>query len=307
MSRPTIALIFNPAARGDKAARFRKWLGQLPADVALLETFAPGSATGLARQAVKDGFRTVVASGGDGTINEVVNGLGQAPRALGQVRLGILPLGTMNVFARELGIPLATKQAWDTVRLGQARAVDLPLARLQTESGEEERAFIQMIGAGLDGDAVGGVSIPLKRRVGASAYLASTLTALRAKPPRLTARWNGGSAEGEWMCVGNGTMYGGPFTLFPDAKVNDGMLDLCVLPRVNSGVIARAVTAMLLGRLDHWPGVTYHRVREVTIEGPAGTRVQADGDFVGTLPMHLQVLPRRLNVLVPDPSKTAAD
>ena len=72
MSRPTIALIFNPAARGDKAARFRKWLGQLPADVALLETFAPGSATGLARQAVKDGFRTVVASGGDGTINEVV-------------------------------------------------------------------------------------------------------------------------------------------------------------------------------------------------------------------------------------------
>ena len=113
MSRPTIALIFNPAARGDKAARFRKWLGQLPADVVLLETFAPGSATGLARQAVKDGFRTVVASGGDGTINEVVNGLGQAPRALGQVRLGILPLGTMNVFARELGIPLATKQAWD--------------------------------------------------------------------------------------------------------------------------------------------------------------------------------------------------
>ena len=89
MSRPTIALIFNPAARGDKAARFRKWLGQLPADVALLETFAPGSATGLARQAVKDGFRTVVASGGDGTINEVVNGLGQAPRALGQVRLGM--------------------------------------------------------------------------------------------------------------------------------------------------------------------------------------------------------------------------
>ena len=77
----------------------------------------------------------------------------------------------MNVFARELGIPLATKQAWDTVRLGQARAVDLPLARLQTESGEEERAFIQMIGAGLDGDAVGGVSIPLKRRVGAAAYL----------------------------------------------------------------------------------------------------------------------------------------
>ena len=83
MSRPTIALIFNPAARGDKAARFRKWLGQLPADVALLETFAPGSATGLARQAVKDGFRTVVASGGDGTINDCLLYTSPSPRDRG--------------------------------------------------------------------------------------------------------------------------------------------------------------------------------------------------------------------------------
>jgi len=303
MSRSSIALIFNPAARGDKAERFRAWLGKLPGDVALIETIGPGSATGLAKQAVKDGFRTIVASGGDGTINEVVNGLSQSPRNFSKVQLGILPLGTMNVFARELGIPLATERAWETVRLGQTRAVDLPLAKLRTESGQEERAFIQMIGAGLDGDAVGGVSIPLKRRIGALAYLVSTITALRTKPPRLSAKWEGGSAEGEWMCVGNGTMYGGPFTLFPDAKVNDGMLDLCVLPRVNSGVIARAVMAMLFDRLDHWPGVTYHRVREVTIDGPAGTRVQADGDFVGMLPIELRVLPRRLNVLVPASSQ----
>ena len=306
MSRPSIALIFNPAARGDKAERFREWLGRLPGDVALIETTAPGSATGLVKQAIKDGFHTIVASGGDGTINEVVNGFDQAPRALSQVLLGVLPLGTMNVFARELGIPLATEQAWETVQFGQVRAVDLPLANLQTEAGQEERAFIQMIGAGLDGDAVGGVSIPLKRRVGALAYLASTLTALKAKSPKLTAKWDGGSAEGEWMCVGNGKMYGGPFTLFPDAKVNDGKLDLCVLPRVNSGIIARAVVAMLLGRLDHWPGVTYHRVEQLTITGPAGTRVQADGDFVGTLPLDLKVLPRKLRVLVPDPSVSPA-
>ena len=110
MSRSSIALIFNPTARGNKAVKFRKWLGQLPNNVTLIETTAPGSASSLAEQAIKDGFQTIVASGGDGTINEVVNGIGQKKRKLDEVSLGILPLGTMNVFARELGISLSNKK-----------------------------------------------------------------------------------------------------------------------------------------------------------------------------------------------------
>ena len=303
MSRSSIALIFNPTARGNKAVKFRKWLGQLPNEVTLIETTAPGSASGLAAQAIRDGFRTIVASGGDGTINEVVNGIGQTEQELDRVFLGILPLGTMNVFARELGISLSIKKAWDTVQLGHIRKIDLPLAKLQTHSGLTEKKFIQMIGAGLDGDAVGGVSIPLKRKVGALAYLASTLSALRAKPPKLKATWDGGSTEGEWMCVGNGKMYGGPFTLFPNAMVNDGKLDLCVLPKVSNRIIAHAVINMLRGRLNRWPDVIYHRVSRLTIEGPRGTRVQADGDYIGTLPLEIKVLPSRLNVLVPKTNK----
>ncbi|MDP7586308.1 MAG: diacylglycerol kinase family protein, partial [Verrucomicrobiota bacterium] len=114
----------------------------------------PGSATSLAAQAIRDGYKTIVASGGDGTVNEVVNGLTQARDGLGQAQLGILPLGTMNVFARELGIPLTARRAWETILLGQARAVDLPLAKVQTDAGPAERCFVQMAGAGLDGDAV---------------------------------------------------------------------------------------------------------------------------------------------------------
>ena len=144
MSQPSIALIFNPAARGDKARRFRESLGQLRNECTLLETTGPGSATALAAQAVHDGCKTIVASGGDGTVNEVVNGLAQARSGLGQAQLGILPLGTMNVFARELGIPLSPRRAWETVRLGQARAVDLPLAKVQTDAGQTERCFVQM-------------------------------------------------------------------------------------------------------------------------------------------------------------------
>ena len=303
MSRSSIALIFNPTARGNNAVKFRKWLGQLPNNVTLIETTAPGSASSLAEQAIKDGFQTIVASGGDGTINEVVNGIGQKKRELDEVSLGILPLGTMNVFARELGISLSIKKAWNTIQDGHTRKVDLPLAKLNTHSGLTEKVFIQMIGAGLDGDAVGGVSIPLKRKVGAFAYLASTLSALRATPPKLTAKWDGGSTEGEWMCVGNGKMYGGPFTLFPKAMVDDGKLDLCVLPKVNKRTIAHAVIAMLRGRLNSWPGIIYHRVSELTIEGPTDTRIQADGDYIGKLPLQIRVLPRKLNVLVPKTNK----
>ena len=303
MSRSSIALIFNPTARGNNAVKFRKWLGQLPNNVTLIETTAPGSASSLAEQAIKDGFQTIVASGGDGTINEVVNGIGQKKRELDEVSLGILPLGTMNVFARELGISLSIKKAWNTIQLGHTRKVDLPIAKLHTPSGLAEKVFIQMIGAGLDGDAVGGVSIPLKRKVGALAYLASTLSALRATPPKLTAKWDGGSTEGEWMCVGNGKMYGGPFTLFPNAMVDDGKLDLCVLPKVNNRIIAHAVIAMLRGRLNSWPGIIYHRVSKLTIEGPTDTRIQADGDYIGKLPLQIRVLPRKLNVLVPKTNK----
>ena len=88
MSRSSIALIFNPTARGNNAVKFRKWLGQLPDNVTLIETTAPGSASGLAEQAIKDGFQTIVASGGDGTINEVVNGMGQKNENLTKYPLG---------------------------------------------------------------------------------------------------------------------------------------------------------------------------------------------------------------------------
>jgi len=265
----------------------------------LLETTAPGSATSLAAQAIRDGYKTIVASGGDGTVNEVVNGLAKEREGLGQVQLGILPLGTMNVFARELGIPLSAKRAWKTVLHGQTRAVDLPLAKVQADDGQVERCFVQMAGAGLDADAVGGVSILLKKKIGPLAYLFSTLTALKSKPPKLTAKWDGGLATGEWMCVGNGRFFGGPVVLFPDAKLNDGRLDLCVFPRINPGSVSRGVTSMALGQIGDWPGAEHYRVSEFTIDGPAGTRVQADGDFIGTLPVTITLRPRALKLIVP--------
>src|SRR5712691_3191908 len=98
-------VIFNPAARGEKAKRFRRHLDDLGSDCALKLTTAAGDARRLAAEAVAEGFEIVVAAGGDGTLNEVLNGIGDAPGGFEKARLGVLPLGTVNVFARELALP----------------------------------------------------------------------------------------------------------------------------------------------------------------------------------------------------------
>ena len=111
-------MIFNPAARGDKARRFRRQLDAVGADWSFKATTAPNDARRLATEAVAEGFDLIVAAGGDGTINEVLNGIGDAPDGFARARLGVLPLGTVNVFARELKIPLRVELAWELLLAG---------------------------------------------------------------------------------------------------------------------------------------------------------------------------------------------
>src|SRR6266480_3952128 len=121
-----ICVIFNPAARGEKALRFRAHLNRLSHQCTLKPTTAVGSGQTLAAEAVREGFETVVAAGGDGTLNEVLNGIGDEPDGYARVRLGVLPLGTVNVFAREIGMPLDLRRAWKVIRRGRESVIDLP-------------------------------------------------------------------------------------------------------------------------------------------------------------------------------------
>ncbi len=113
-----ICVIFNPAARGNKARHFRRQLDAIGSQCALKATAAPGDARRLAAEAVGEGYDLIAAAGGDGTVNEVLNGLGDAPDGFERARLGVLPLGTVNVFARELKIPLRLERAWEILRHG---------------------------------------------------------------------------------------------------------------------------------------------------------------------------------------------
>ena len=124
--RVRTCVIFNPAARGDKARHFRRHLDEIASQGALKATTIPGDARRLATEAVADGFELIVAAGGDGTVNEVLNGIGDAPDGFARARLGVLPLGTVNVFAREIGLPLRIERAWEALQRGREARLDLP-------------------------------------------------------------------------------------------------------------------------------------------------------------------------------------
>ena len=121
-----ICVIFNPTARGEKAKRFRRHLDLIAGDCALKQTVAAGGARALAAEAVREGFDSIVAAGGDGTMNEVLNGIGDVPDGFERARLGVLPLGTVNVFAKELGLPMNLRRDWAVMRAGRETRIDLP-------------------------------------------------------------------------------------------------------------------------------------------------------------------------------------
>lgn len=292
-------MIFNPSARGDKARHFRRQLDVIGARCALKATAKAGDARRLAAEAVAEGFDLVVAAGGDGTVNEVLNGIGDAPEGFARARLGVLPLGTVNVFARELKLPQRVEQAWEVLQRGRELKIDLPSVEFSRDGDRRKQYFCQLAGAGLDARAIELVDWQHKKKVGPLAYVIAGLKALREKKPRITVHANGRSAVGELVLVGNGRLYGGSFAILPRADLCDGVLDICVLPRVNWWTLLRCGPGLLLsGKLptsavQHLSAATF----ELTSDTPAA--FELDGDWVGKLPVTFAIEREKLRVAVP--------
>ncbi len=291
-------LIFNPSARGRKAAAFCSQLGSLCPNCVLRRTGAPEEARRLAAQAVREGFDTIIAAGGDGTANEVVNGMADVPHGLASVRLGLIPLGTVNVFARELGLPRDLPGAARALAAGRELAVDLGRAEFSAGGRGPCRHFLQLAGAGLDARAVQQVSWALKKRTGPLAYLAAGLKVLRENQPLITVE-GADPASGQLVLLGNGRFYGGSFELFPGASLRDGLLDVCVLPKVTAWSALQAVLGLATGRVHRfWPSLHF-RSSTVTLRSPGRVGLQLDGEYAGELPVTFSVLSRALRVIVP--------
>jgi YegS/Rv2252/BmrU family lipid kinase len=248
----------------------------------------------MARAAVEEGFDNVIAAGGDGTVNEVVNGIAGTNAAL-----GLLPLGTMNVFAMELGLPgNDLGRCWKIIQEAKTRCVDLPSAN--------GKHFVQLAGVGFDAQVVKETSRAFKRSFGPLSYVMSAAQIAARQPPRLRIESeNAVTEEGSFVLVGNGRLYGGPFPFFKQAIIDDGLLDVLVFKRLNYIEIVRYLQDVIFSSQITSPEVEYFQTTSLQVSSEADVPVEVDGEVVGNLPVAFRISSRTLRVLVPEPPVVA--
>ena len=287
------AVILNPAAHSDRASRWRVRVEELAGDCLLRTTSHPGEAEALARHAVSEGYRKIVAAGGDGTINEVVNGL-----AGSDATLGLLPIGTVNVFAMELGLPSHDlERCWQIIQGENTRLVDLPSAN--------DKYFVQLAGVGLDAQVVKETSANLKRNFGPLSYLISAAQIAARRPPRLFIESEDTTVkEGSFVLIGNGRRYGGPFPFFKQAVIDDGLLDVVVFKALGYLEIIKYLQDVFFSSAIRLPEVDYFQTRRLRVTSEQDVPVELDGELVGNCPVEFQISERTLRVLTPAPAVT---
>lgn len=290
-------IIFNPVAKGNKARHFRAQLKELARDAELLPTAGPGGGRPLATQAVRNGFELIVAAGGDGTVNEVINGIGDAPEGFARACLGVLPLGTVNVFARELCLPLSLEGAWDVIRQSKEARLDLPQAEYRAKGQVERRYFAQLGGAGLDARAIALVDWGTKKWIGPWAYVIAGVKAVLEKKPLVTVDTGKEKAEGELVLIGNGRYYGGNFVLFPRAKLHDGLIDATVFPRTDALRLLQWGWDIVGHGWEGAGGARHLQGESITLSASVPVGVELEGDLVGELPARFSIAKEKLRVV----------
>lgn len=280
-----IPVILNPFARSAKAASLEEPVRALDPRIRLYLPDHAGHATELAEQLVLAGAPLVVAAGGDGTINEVAHGiaLGNAARVTnnGPAKMGVLPSGTMNVFATELGLPNSLAAAWAVIERGQSVAVDLWRAN--------DRYFVQLAGAGPDAAIIQETTWENKLAFGPLSYLFSAAGVLSGPAHALTVHL---PMRDPVICtlalIGNGRFYGGPFRIFPEAKNNDGLLDVVLFLEHGLGEVLYFLGATMTQTLKHSETIMTLQTPELRIEASPSAPFEADGELAGETPVWIR-------------------
>ena len=285
-----VLVILNPAAKSDRAGAMREKIAALSPRITVRMTSVAGDALELARRALDEDFETIVAAGGDGTVNEVANGV-----AGSDARFGILPVGTMNVFASELGIPqndLAA--AWKVIEAGHIRELDLPMANASH--------FVQLAGIGLDAEVVRLTTPDSKRSLGPVSYLL-TLAQIAAVPPPTVVidPVDSHRREGSFVLIGNGRLYGGPFVLFKNALLDDGLLDVLVFKNQSHWDVVRYFQAVAFGSHAELPDVEYFQTKSMNVHSSSPVPVELDGELADVLPCKFGFYPKKFRVIAPLP------
>jgi len=301
-------LIYNPTSGRKRQRRFAeiehaaRILKDAGIAAELAPTTGPGAASKIARQAVEQRRGMVIACGGDGTINEIVNGL-----ACSQVPMALLPAGTANILAKELGIPWDIPHAARLIPGGGIRRIALGMA-LPTNGNHsaaisrDGRYFLSVAGAGPDGAIVNCVHQGLKKSAGVFAYWVEGFRQLfRYGFPEMRIHSGGQQRQATIIVAGRTAHYGGPFKITTEASLfEDSFEFLTNSKRSRLGYLA-CLPAMWMGTLRKMDGIETWKATEVICESASGEPVyaQVDGEPVGPLPMAFRIVPDALSIVTP--------
>ena len=298
-------LIFNPTAGRARRLgsggldRARKVLAGHGIDSELAPTDGPGSGPELARRAIRERREMVIVCGGDGTLNEVVNGL-----AGSATPLALLPAGTANVFAKELGLPWNIERAASLIAGSKLRRIALGHVTAE-ELGEGGRYFLSLAGAGPDGALVRGVKQTLKERMGTLAFWLEGFRQLGSyRFPRFRINVGGEIAEGTLLIAGRTKHYGGPIQITTRADLYGNDFELMLCTTGSRWKYLSYMPLLLTGGLRQVRHIRFLRATEMRCE-PIGAEpvwVQVDGEPAGRLPADFRIVPDALTLAVPEKS-----
>lgn len=303
-------LIYNPASGRRRHRRFvevehaARTLKEAGIRTELAPTQGPNSATEVARIAVEQRRGMVIACGGDGTVNEVVNGL-----AGSDVPMALLPAGTANILAKELRIPWDIPQAARLIPGGKVRRIALGQVAPVNGNGsvsaampKGRRYFICVGGAGPDGAIVNGVNCDFKNKAGQLAYWAEGFRQLFTYGfPEMRVLSNGKDTRATTIVVGRTVNYGGPFKITTGASLYDDCFEIVTNSMKSRFGYASCLPALLVGKLRSMQGIGAWKATEVVCEsvGPEPAFAQVDGEPIGPLPLVFRVVPDALSLVTP--------
>jgi diacylglycerol kinase (ATP) len=287
-------VILNPAA--GTAKNFDKLTERFAQHgfIDLRLTKKTGDAERFARAAVRRGCSLVVSAGGDGTLNEVVNGIAKHAR---DISVGIVPFGTGNDFARSLGLPNEFEAAIQIVKKGRRKAVDLVRVK-----SDRIRYFVNVSAGGFSGLVDEKLTPEIKRSWGPLAYLRSAAAALpslrayetevklRGHKPLICSSYN--------IIIGNGRYVAGGIPVAPKARLDDGLLDFILIPELPATEIAILVAQILMGKHLSNKSIVFHRATRVEVNSRPGMWFNVDGELVGNEPAVFEIMPRAIHFMV---------
>ena len=287
-----LLIVYNPAAGQRHAKRFSTIKDELErrgCDIHIRETTRRGDAEAFARSADVTRYDVVVAAGGDGTIREVMSGL--VGRGL---TLGIIPLGTANVLAAELGLPDDLQALATTLTKGTRMLCYPGLAN--------GHLFMLMAGVGFDARVVKNASPKLKSLIGKGAYVWAIIQELiRNTPDRYEIQFEGRTISAASVIIGKGRFYAGRYSWTPDARLYQPFFQVCLFKSSDGWSILKNIVGLVLGTVPKSKNVTLLETDQLRIIGDPSEPVQGDGDIIACLPLEIGISQQTLELLIPNP------